>query len=115
MEKLLLIFALLGSAHLAFRGLIKVGKMAFARVMPSPNPLPSAVRMPEARPMAIRKDGDEDWSKYDIPAFIRRGIPMPTLEPAQAKTIKTRKRRSKAKAEVSVTPATNTAAFEVVA
>ncbi len=115
MEKLLLVMALLGSAHLAFRGLGKAGKLVFAFAMPKPVP-PGTVRASDVRPMAIRKDGEEDWSKYDIPAFIRRGIPMPKLEPVPVKSTKTRKRRSKAKAEVSAAPATsNTAAFEVVA
>lgn len=113
MEKLLLVMALLGSAHLAFRGLVKAVKLVFALAKPAH---PGTVRASDVRPMAVRKDGEEDWSKYDIPAFIRRGIPMPKLEPIPAKTTKSRKRRSKAKAEVSVTPATsNTAAFEVVA
>ncbi|MFZ5531114.1 MAG: hypothetical protein ACOY4U_08730 [Pseudomonadota bacterium] len=115
MEKLLLVMALLGSAHLAFRGLGKAGKLVFALAMPKPVP-PGTVRASDVRPMAIRKDGEEDWSRYDIPTFIRRGIPMPKLEPISAKSTKTRKRRSKAKAEASAAPATsNTAAFEVVA
>ena len=79
MEKLLLVMALLGSAHLAFRGLVKAGKLVFALAMPKPAH-PGTVRAPDVRPMAVRKDGEEDWSKYDIPAFIRRGIPMPKLK-----------------------------------
>jgi hypothetical protein len=109
MEKLLLVMALLGSVHLAFRGLGKVVKLVFAFAMPKP-------AHPSMRPMAVRKDGEEDWSKYDIPAFIRRGIPMPKLEPIPVKTAKTRKRRSKAKSDAPVTPvASDTAAFEIVA
>jgi hypothetical protein len=38
MEKLLLVMALLGSAHLAFRGLGKAGKLVFALAMPKPVP-----------------------------------------------------------------------------
>lgn len=115
MEKLLLVMALLGSAHLAFRGLGKAGRLVFAFAMPK-SALPGIVRLPDMRPMAVRKDGEEDWSKYDIPAFIRRGIPMPKLEPIRVKATKARKRRGKAKAEDSVTQATSdTAAFEVVA
>ena len=116
MEKVLLVMALLGSAHLAFRGMGKVGKLLFAFAMPKADTYPSVVRMPEVRPMAVRKDGEDDWSKYDIPAFIRRGISMPTLEPMPAKEVKTRKRRSKVKAESAATPASSdTATFEVVA
>lgn len=116
MEKILLVMALLGSAHLAFRGMGKVGKLVFAFAVPKADIFPSIVRMPDVRPMAVRKDGEDDWSKYDIPAFIRRGIPMPTLEPMPAKETKTRKRRSKVKAESAATPASSeTATFEVVA
>ncbi|HMZ76588.1 MAG TPA: hypothetical protein PKX01_10440 [Rhodocyclaceae bacterium] len=116
MEKVLLVMALLGSAHLAFRGVGKVGKLVIAFAAPKSGAVSSVVRMPEVRPMAVRMDGEEDWSKYDIPAFIRRGIPMPTLEPMPAKETKTRKRRSKVKAEGAATPASSdTATFEVVA
>ncbi len=116
MEKVLLVMALLGSAHLAFRGVGKVGKLVIALAAPKAGATSHVVRMPEVRPMAVHKDGEEDWSKYDVPAFIRRGIPMPTLEPMPAKETKTRKRRSKAKAESAVTPASSeTATFEVVA
>lgn len=104
MEKVLLIMALLGSAHLAFRGMVKFGKLAFSFAAPKANIHPDTVRMPEVKPMAIRKDGEEDWSQYDIPAFIRRGIPMPKLEPVQAKS------------EAPAVPAApDTAAFEIVA
>jgi len=116
MEKVLLVMALLGSAHLAFRAMGKVGKLLFAFAMPKADTYPSVVRMPDVRPMAVRKDGEDDWSKYDTPAFIRRGIPMPPLEPMPAKETKTRKRRSKATAESAATPASSdTATFEVVA
>ena len=67
--------------------------------------------------MAVPNDEVEDWSKYEVPAFIRRGIPMPVLEPASAKPTKTRKRRSKAKSDgkavTDVTP--ESPAFEFVA
>ncbi|MBU9211685.1 hypothetical protein [Burkholderia multivorans] len=116
MEKVLLVMALLGSAHLAFLGMSKIGKLVFSFAKPRPDIRLGTVRMPDATSMAIRKDGEEDWSKYDVPAFIRRGIPMPKLEPVQAKTAKTRKRRSKAKSDAPVTPvASDTAAFEIVA
>jgi len=114
MEKFLLILALFGSAQIALRGLWKLVKLAFALAVPKPT-LCGAGRS-DVRPIPLRKEGGEDWSRYEIPTFIRRGMPMPQLEPIPAKTTKSRKRRSKAKAEVSVTPATsNTAAFEVVA
>lgn len=116
MEKVLLVMALLGSAHLAFRGVGKVGKLVIAFAAPKAGAVSSVVRMPEVRPMAVRLDGEEDWSKYDIPAFIRRGIPMPTLETMPAKETKTRKRRSKPKSEAPVVPAgSDSAAFEIVA
>ncbi len=116
MEKILLVMALLGSAHLAFRGMGKVGKLVFAFAVPKADTFPSIVRMPDVRPMAVRKDGEDDWSKYDIPAFIRRGIPMPTLEPVPAKPTKARKHRRKATAESDATPpSTDAANFEVLA
>jgi len=111
MEKLLLVMALFGSAQIALRGLWKLGKLAFALAMPKPAH-PGTVRAPDVRPMAVRKDGEEDWSAYDVPAYIRRGIPMPELEPVQAKT---RKRRSKAKSDVSITPgSSDVPAFEII-
>ena len=116
MEEFLLVMALFGSAQIALRGLVKAGKLVFALAMPKPAH-PGTVRAPDVRPMAVRKDGEEDWSRYEIPTFIRRGMPMPQLEPVPVKTTKTQKRRSK-KAEVSVMQATsntNTSVFEVVA
>lgn len=116
MEKFLLVMALAGSAHLAFRGVGKIGKLLFAFTLPKADTFPGVVRMPDTRPMAVRKDGEEDWSRYDIPAFIRRGIPMPTLETMPAKETKTRKRRSKPKSEAPVVPAgSDSATFEIVA
>ncbi|MBA3031613.1 MAG: hypothetical protein KKF85_16620 [Gammaproteobacteria bacterium] len=118
MEKVLLVMALLGSVYLALRGLVKVGRLLMALLMPKAIPiLPSAVRKLDTTGMAVPNDEVEDWSKYEVPAFIRRGIPMPVLEPASAKPTKTRKRRSKAKsngkAVTDVTP--ESPAFEFVA
>jgi hypothetical protein len=118
MEKVLLVMALLGSVYLALRGLVKVGRLLMALLMPKAIPvLPSAVRMLDTTGMAVRKDEEEDWSKYEVPAFIRRGIPMPVLEPASANPTKTRKRRSKTKPDGKpVTDATpESPAFEFVA
>ena len=116
MEKFLLVMALLGSAHLAYQGMGKIGKLVFALAVPKANAFPGVVRMPDAAPTAVRKDGAEDWSSYDIPAFIRRGIDMPKLEPVQIKATKTRKRRSTPKPETPVAPAvSDSAAFEIVA
>jgi hypothetical protein len=98
MEKFLLILALFGSAQIAIRGLWKLVKLAFLAV---PKPTLCGAGRSDVRPIPLRKEGGEDWSKYEIPTFIRRGMPMPQLEPVP---VKTRKRRSK-KAEV----------FEVVA
>ena len=103
MEKFLLIMALFGSAQIALRGLWKLGKLAFALAVPKPT-LCGAGRS-DVRPIPLRKEGGEDWSKYEIPTFIRRGMPMPQLEPV--KTTKTRKRRR--------TSNTKTSVFEVVA
>lgn len=91
MEEFLLIMALFGSAQVALRGLWKLGKLAFALAVPKPKPTLCGAGRSDVRPMAVRKDGEEDWSKYDIPAFVRRGIPMPKLEPIPAKTTKSRK------------------------
>jgi hypothetical protein len=116
MEKILLVMALMGSAHLAFLGILKLGKLVFSCVNPRPDIRLGTARMPDNTSMAIRKDGEKDWSKYDVPAFIRRGISMPKLEPVQAKTAKTRKRRNKTKSDVSTTPAASDVhAFEIVA
>jgi hypothetical protein len=117
MEKALLVMALLGSVYFALRGVIKVGGFLMAFLMPKTVTVrPSVVRMPDTRGLVVRKDEEEDWSKYDVPAFIRRGIPMPELEPVNAKPTKTRKRRSKAKSDgKSITTAPESPAFELVA
>lgn len=64
MEKALLVTILLGLLYLALRRLVK------------------------AKSAVVNKDEVEDWSKYDVPAFIRRGIPMPALKPVSAKHTK---------------------------
>ena len=87
MEKLLLVMALLGSAHLALGTLAKVGKrvVAFAKSPKHSSVLRrevvcrDVVRMP-ASPIAVHKEGEDDWSRYDKPTYIRRGSPMPKLE-----------------------------------
>jgi hypothetical protein len=124
MEKLLLVMALLGSAHLALGALAKVGKVfvAFAKSPKHSSVLRrevvcrNVVRMP-ASPIAVRNGDGDDWSRYDKPAYIRRGNPMPKLERNEGKVVaKTRKRRGKAKAEGSVAQAmSDTASFEIVA
>lgn len=103
MEKVLLIFALLRSAHLCVTAAVKAIKLAFRR----PAGAQEQVAMPP--PSSDRPDRQEQqaWVVYDTPTFIRRGIPMPTLEPvSKAK----KKCRRKAKAKPAVAPA-----FEVVA
>lgn len=118
MEKLLLVMALLGSALLAIRGMGKVGKLVLAFAVPPAGSIRKVVRMPEAKQMAVSNEDGEDWSKYDIPTFIRRGKPMPAPEPepAPATETKTRKRRSKAKPESAATSApSEKASFEVLA
>jgi hypothetical protein len=124
MEKLLLVMALLGSAHLALGTLAKVGKrvVSFAKkprrsdVLRREVVCRDVVRMP-ASPIAVHKEGEDDWSRYDKPTFIRRGSPMPKLERNEGKGVtKARKRRGKAKAEGSVARVMSDAAsFEIVA
>ncbi|MEO1767957.1 hypothetical protein [Thiobacter aerophilum] len=135
-EKLILIFALFGSAFLGVRAVMEAlarikGKPAhgqnadlqalaaeLASVREEVSSLRAELAARSASPVtAVQPDGpealrkeNESWQSYDVPTFIRRGIPMPKLEPA-AKP-KARKRRKKS--DVSATPATS-AAFEIVA
>jgi len=67
----------------------------------TPEHWPSAQKIPEwhrsvsASSLVSHDDGEEDWSKYDVPAFIRRGIPMPKLEVVQPKKPAKRKKAVK--------------------
>ena len=106
-EKALLVLALLGTVHLVSLGV----RLVFSFREREPEIRLDTV-IPDATSMAIRNDG-EDWSKYEGPTFIRRGIPMPKLEPVPKKPMN-RKRRSKANAPVKPV-ASDAAAFEIVA
>ncbi|WP_126448364.1 hypothetical protein [Sulfuricystis multivorans] len=119
MEKLLLLLALSGSAYMIVGALWKVVK-AVAKVVTAVSRPSLTAKTHQSKPQTSpqprpqpRPQPEVDWSKYDIPTFIRRGIPMPKLEPVKVKSTKTRKRRSKAKA--AVTQAENAPTFEVVA
>ena len=116
MEKALLVASLFGTVHLVLLAVSRFGHLAFfgrART----HPLPAGVGQHEKKPVdrslpaLLRKDGEEDWSKYDIPTFLRRGIPMPKLEVVPTK--KPAKRR-KAKKSAVEAPTETAARFEVV-
>ncbi|MBK8357470.1 MAG: hypothetical protein IPL15_00040 [Comamonadaceae bacterium] len=90
----------------------------FHRRWPHLNTGPARKRSPEwhrsvsASSLVSHDDGEEDWSKYDVPAFIRRGIPMPKLEVVQPK--KPAKRKKAVKKSQVVAPTETEARFEVV-
>jgi hypothetical protein len=118
MEKVLLVASLFGTVHLFLLAVGRFGHLAFSPPMTKPKYWSGAVRVPEwdrsdsASSLASQKDGDEDWSKYDVPTFIRRGIPMPKLEVVPPKKPA---RRKKAVKKSLVEVATETEArFEVV-
>jgi hypothetical protein len=98
----------------------RFGHLAFSpSVMPKLNPLPVGARNTRrmapirvASSLVSHDDGEEDWSKYDVPAFIRRGIPMPKLEVVQPK--KPAKRKKAVKKSQVVAPTETEARFEVV-
>lgn len=107
MEKLILVVALSGSAYLAVSGVWKVIKFFARQLYKHGDRKPTVVMPATAEPP--KKD---EWSEYEIPAFIRRGIPRPKLEPIP---VKTKKRRHKARPDTPATLADSKATFEVVA
>ena len=118
MEKALLVASLFGTVHLVLLALSRFGCVTLFGHKPRANTMPVGFGQHEKKPVdrslpaLLRKDGEEDWSKYDIPTFLRRGIPMPKLEVVPAK--KPAKRR-KATKKSDVQALTETAArFEVV-
>jgi hypothetical protein len=118
MEKALLVASLFGTVHLVLLALSRFGYVALFGHKPSANPLPVSFGQHEKKPVdrslpaLLRKDGEEDWSKYDIPTFLRRGIPMPKLEVVPAK--KPAKRRKATKQSAVEAPTETAARFEVV-
>ena len=117
MEKAVLVASLFGTVHLVLLAVSRFGHLAFfgrARTHPLPVGVAQHEKKPVDRslPALLRKDGEEDWSKYDIPTFIRRGIPMPKLEVVPPKKPAKRKKAIK-KSHVEVSAET-AARFEVV-
>jgi hypothetical protein len=118
MEKALLVASLFGTVHLVLLALSRFGNVAIFGHKPRANPLPVGVGQHEKKPVdrslpaLLRKDGEEDWSKYDIPTFLRRGIPMPKLEVVPAK--KPAKRRKATKKSAVEAPTETATRFEVV-
>ena len=81
LEKLLLVMALLGFAHIAFLGLGKSIKLAFVltdRLVAARRPKTIPTR-PCLREISLFKSREEDqWSIYETPTFLRRGLSLPT-------------------------------------
>jgi hypothetical protein len=118
MEKVLLVASLFGSVHLFLLAVSRAGHIAISSPLAWHKYWSGALRSPvwdrsrSTDSLAIRKDGDEDWSKYDIPTFIRRGIPMPKLEVVPPK--KPAKRKKATKKSLVEVPTETAARFEVV-
>ena len=118
MEKVLLVASLFGTVHLFLLAVGRVGNLAISWPSTRRKHWSGAVRPPDwDRPRSadsspIRKDGEEDWSKYDIPTFIRRGIPMPKLEVVPPK--KPARRKKAIKKSLVEVPTETAARFEVV-
>lgn len=101
MEKALLVAALIGTVHLVLVAVRRVGHLATPGRWTIDDPWPVTVSPVEKKPVdrnlpaLLRKDVEEDWGLYDVPTFIRRGIPMPVLEPVPAKKPAKRKKAVK--------------------
>ena len=86
MEKALLVLTLVGTFHLLFLAARRFGDGFDLGICSAGRRLPvSAVVHEKASwecmyPGSLLKDGEEDWSRFEIPTFIRRGLPMPKLE-----------------------------------
>ena len=118
MEKAVLVASLFGTVHLVLLAVSRFGHLAFFGRHAKADPLPVGVAHYEKKPVdrslpaLLRKDGEEDWSKYDIPTFIRRGIPMPKLDVVPPK--KPAKRKKAIKKSLVEVPTETAARFEVV-
>jgi hypothetical protein len=76
MEKVLLVASLIGTVHLFVLAVGRFGHLAFSPPVATPEHWPGAQKIPEwhrsvsASSLVSHDDGEEDWSKYDVPAFI---------------------------------------------
>ena len=117
MEKVLLVASIVGSIHLFLQALRRFANQSLMDLNGHAGTLPAdsaQTAKPDVRllPAPLRKDGEEDWSTYDIPTFLRRGIPMPKLEVVPAK--KPAKRRKVTKKSAVEAPTETAARFEVL-
>lgn len=94
MEKALLFASLIGTAYLFFQAVRAGLKLFFVTLPRSSTVAWNTVRLPNgeklkpatasARPQAVLvTNGATDWSAYDTPAFLRRGMAPPMLEAAK--------------------------------
>lgn len=116
MEKFLLILALLGSAHLGLRSVLDAGKLLFGFGPPKTDQ-PNVVERPPGEAATIANEAPvKDWTQYDVPTFIRRGIVLPRLEPATPKATESGPPGGQSQIDVPSTPeAVEPAAFEIIA
>lgn len=118
MEKALLVAALIGTVHLVLMAVRHFGALAASRRWTIDDPWPVTVCSVGSKsvdrnlPALLRKEVEEDWSQYDVPTFIRRGIPMPVLEPLPAR--KPAKRRKAVKKSLVEHQTQTEPRFEVV-
>lgn len=86
MEKTLLVLTLVGTLHLLFLAAKRFGTGFDSGICSTGQRLPVRTFAQEkaswecSYPGNLLKDGEEDWSRFEIPTFIRRGLPMPRLE-----------------------------------
>ncbi len=94
MEKALLFASLIGTAYLFFQAVRAGLKLIFVTLPRSSRVAWNTVRLPNgeklkpatvfAGPQAVLlTTGVTDWSTYDTPAFLRRGMAPPRLEAAK--------------------------------
>jgi hypothetical protein len=116
MEKFLLILALLGSAHLGLRSIADGAKHLFGIGHPKPDRQPDIEPTSGATATVIQEAPAKDWTLYDVPTFLRRGISLPPLNPVPSQATDASAPGGPTPTDAPSLPETGeSAAFEIIA
>lgn len=116
MEKFLLILALLGSAHLGLRSIADGAKHLFGFGPPKPDRQAAIEPTPGTTATVMQEAPAKDWTLYDVPTFLRRGIALPPLNPVPSQATDAGVPGGPTPTDAPLIPETvETAAFEIIA
>lgn len=91
---ILILLAILAVVALALSSLISMVRLLCRKHARKPTQRTSAT-FPPAR-LSVLSPVETDWGKYEVPAFIRRGIAFPVLKECEKKKKSRRVRKPKA-------------------